>query len=187
MSSATTLFGYDAENRLVGMSGAATETHVYDGDGNRVKETSGVTTTTYIGNYFEWTGSAATMMSYYYAGGTRVAMRAGTPITGTVNYLVGDHLGSSSVSYRADGGQTATQRYYPWGTIRPGPANALPTDYTFTGQKLDASAGLLYYGARYYDAQLGRFLQADTLVPQPGNPQALNRYAYAANNPVTQS
>jgi len=41
------------------------------------------------------------------------------------------------VSYRADGQQTITQRYYPWGTIRPGPANALPTDHTFTGQKLD--------------------------------------------------
>ena len=32
-----------------------------------------------------------------------------------------DHLGSSSVSYRADGQQTITQRYYPWGTIRPAP------------------------------------------------------------------
>ncbi len=31
----------------------------------------------------------------------------------------------------------------------------LPTDYTFTGQKVDASAGLMYYGARYYDAQIG--------------------------------
>lgn len=60
----------------------------------------------------------------------------------------------------------------------------LPTDYTFTGQKLDASAGLLYYGARYYDAALGRFVQADTIVPSPGNPQALNRYAYTLNNPV---
>ena len=52
--------------------------YVYDGDGNRVKETSGGTTTVYIGNYFEWTGDAATMKSYYYAGGTRVALRTGT-------------------------------------------------------------------------------------------------------------
>ena len=95
-----------------------------------------------------------------------------------------DHLGSSSVSYRADGQQTITQRYYPWGTIRPGPNNALPTDYTFTGQKLDESTGLMYYGARYYDAALGRFVQADTIVPNPGNPQDLNRYAYVRNNPL---
>ena len=34
------------------------------------------------------------------------------------------------------------------------------------------------------DPALGRFTQADTIVPQPGNPQALNRYAYGLNNPV---
>lgn len=43
---------------------------------------------------------------------------------------------------------------------------------------------LLYYGARFYDPQLGRFISADTIVPQAGNPQDLNRYAYARNNPV---
>ncbi len=166
------------------MIGEAVTAYRYNGDGQRVTLTTGCTTTTYVGNYFEWRGSAATSTSYYYAGGTRVAMRTGTPLTGTINYLLGDHLGSSNVSYRSDGSQTATQRYYPWGTIRPGPDNALPTDYGFTGQKLDASAGLLYYGARYYDSALGRFIQADTIVPEPGNPQALNRYAYAVNNPL---
>jgi len=95
-----------------------------------------------------------------------------------------DHLGSSNVSYRADGQQTITQRYYPWGTIRPGPNNALPTDYTFTGQKLDESTGLMYYGARYYDPALSRFIGADPIVPEPGNPQALNRYSYVYNNPL---
>ena len=170
------------ENHLTQVIGEAVTTYRYNGDGGRVTLTTGCTTTVYIGNYFEWTGSTATMTSYYYAGGTRVAMRTGTPITGTVSYLVGDHLGSSSVSYRSDGGQTATQRYYPWGTIRPGPDNALPTDYGFTGQKLDVSAGLMYYGARYYDAALGRFIQPDTIVPEPGNPQSLNRYSYVLNN-----
>jgi hypothetical protein len=43
---------------------------------------------------------------------------------------------------------------------------------------------LYYYGARYYDAALGRFVQADTIVPNPGNPQALNRYSYVYNNPL---
>ncbi len=60
----------------------------------------------------------------------------------------------------------------------------LPTDYTFTGQKLDTSSGLLYYGARYYDAAIGRFAQPDSIVPNPYNPQSLNRYSYVLNNPV---
>jgi RHS repeat-associated protein len=106
-----------------------------------------------------------------------------TPANNGVFYLLGDHLGSTSVSYRVSDGQTLTQRYYAWGGIRPGPNNALPTDYTFTGQKLDAT-GLMYYGARYYDSSLGRFLSADTIVPQAGNPQALNRYSYVNNNPL---
>lgn len=42
----------------------------------------------------------------------------------------------------------------------------------------------MYYGARYYDAQLGRFISADTIVPGAGNPQSLNRYTYALNNPL---
>jgi RHS repeat-associated protein len=47
---------------------------------------------------------------------------------------------------------------------------------------LDLSSSLYHYGARYYDAGLGRFVQPDTVVPEPGNPQALNRYSYGYNN-----
>jgi hypothetical protein len=42
----------------------------------------------------------------------------------------------------------------------------------------------LYYGARYYDPQLGAFLSPDTLVPDPSRVAAYNRYAYAYNNPL---
>ena len=45
--------------------------------------------------------------------------------------------------------------------------------------------GSLYdYGARFYSSSLNRWPQPDTIVPQPGNPQSLNRYAYGLNNPV---
>ena len=55
--------------------------------------------------------------------------------------------------------------------------NNVETRYGFTGQEKDVS-GLYYYVARYYDPDLGRFTQADTLL------DGLNRYAYCANNPV---
>jgi RHS repeat-associated protein len=52
------------------------------------------------------------------------------------------------------------------------------------GQVLDALNGLLYYGARYYDAAPGRFISVDTIVPCAGSPQSLNRYSYTYNNPM---
>ena len=56
--------------------------------------------------------------------------------------------------------------------------------WRFTGQREDATIGLYFYNARYLDPVLGRFTQPDTIVPQPGNPQALNRYSYVLNNPL---
>ncbi|WP_343411345.1 RHS repeat-associated core domain-containing protein [Candidatus Amarolinea dominans] len=40
---------------------------------------------------------------------------------------------------------------------------------------------------RYYDPSLGRFASADTLIPNPGNPQSLNRYSYVLNNPLLET
>jgi RHS repeat-associated protein len=62
-------------------------------------------------------------------------------------------------------------------------SGTLPTDKQFTGQRLDET-GLYYYGARYYDANIGRFISPDTIVPNPANPQSLNRYSYCINNPL---
>ena len=169
---------WDAENRLVRVrQGASVSTFLYDGDGNRVRATVDGVTTVYIGNYYEQSGSA--IRTYCYHAGQRVAMREG----GVTTWLFGDHLGSTSVAYRGSDGQTTRQLYYAWGTARPGPGNALPTDHTFTGQKLDARSGLMYYVARWYDPQVGRFLSPDSIVPEPGEPQGLNRYTYAGNNP----
>ena len=46
------------------------------------------------------------------------------------------------------------------------------------------AGGLYFYNARYYDPALGRFASADTIVPQPENPQNLNRYSYCGSNPL---
>jgi len=61
----------------------------------------------------------------------------------------------------------------------------LPTDRRFTGQRNESALGSLYdYGARFYSSALGRFISADTIVPEPGNPQSLNRFSYALGNPL---
>jgi RHS repeat-associated protein len=60
----------------------------------------------------------------------------------------------------------------------------LPTDFGFTGQRWDQSTGLYDYRSRFYDPKLGRFIGPDPIVPNLGNPQDLNRYAYCRNNPL---
>lgn len=94
-----------------------------------------------------------------------------------------DHLGSTAVSTNADGSWRGEIAYTPFGEMRESRGVTL-TDYRYTGQRLAASVGLYYYGARWMDATLGRFTQADTLIPDPGNPLSLDRYAYAYSNPV---
>jgi RHS repeat-associated protein len=173
-----------------------------DGDGNRVKSTlNGVTTILpctqdrlFIGNWFEWHTDANDKVRYYYAvypersrraGGQRLAMRTGNNVpTSNLTYLFGDHLGSTSLTYKADTGAVTTQLYGPWGGVR-WMSGTLPTSYTYTGQYTHMNEfGLMDYVARFYDPILGRFVQADTIVPGAGNPMARDRYAYVNNSPL---
>lgn len=59
-----------------------------------------------------------------------------------------------------------------------------PSNYKFTDQELDAENGLYNYNARLYDPFIGRFISPDSIIPQPYNPQSLNRYSYCLNNPL---
>jgi RHS repeat-associated protein len=74
--------------------------------------------------------------------------------------------------------------YGPWGNVRSG--NVSETTLNYTGQKRDGT-GLLYYGARYYDPAMGRFLSPDTMGVSAGDPQSLNRYSYVRNNPLNRT
>ncbi len=169
---------YDAENHLVGVSGAATATFVYDGDGNRVKATINGTTIVYIGNYVEWNETTTSLTKYYYAGATRIAVR-----TAALRYLLTDHLGSTTVSLTGSGTYQSELRYKPWGETRYTDGSP-PTRRQFTGQVNESALGLYFFNARWYDPVLRRFVQPDSLVPQPGNPLAWDRYSYCRNNPV---
>jgi RHS repeat-associated protein len=185
------VFTYDAENRLIKIelvdnnvpSTTIVGEYTYDGDGNRVMaEVDETTITRYLGNYYEasTTGSTTTVTKYYYAGSQRVAWRVGDS---NLYYGFGDHLGSTSVSVDAsDGSIAGTELYEAWGGERY-TSGSLYTTFKYTGQR-EAEAGLYFYNARWYDPEIGRFIQADTIIPSPGNPQAWDRYAYSSNDPI---
>ncbi len=92
-------------------------------------------------------------------------------------------FGSTSVLTDGNGNAEEDLVYYPYGETFTNTGTA-DVAYKYTGKERDGSTGLYFYEARYYDAALGRFISADTIVPNPGNPQDFNRYTYANNNPV---
>jgi len=131
-----------------------------------------------VGAHYEVTGSTVT--KYYFAGAQRIALRAG----GTLNYLLGDHLGSTSLTTSATGTVISELRYKAWGEVRY-TSGTTPTKYTYTAQYSYASDfGLLFYNTRWYDPSLGRFNQPDPIVPQSQGIQALDRFTYTNNNPL---
>ena len=91
-----------------------------------------------------------------------------------------DSLNSTSLVTDSNGSLLGSTTFYPFGSTRAG---SVPTDEKFTGQRLDGT-GLYYYNARYYDPAIGRFISADTTIPDFRNPQAFNRYSYVVNNPL---
>jgi RHS repeat-associated protein len=173
---------YDAENHLtqVKLNGVLLATITYDGDGKRVVSTvTGGNTIRFIGDYYEYRSSSS-IDKYYFAGGQRVAMRD----SGVLTYFLGDHLGSTSITTNASGAFTSELRYKAFGDTRY-TSGGIPTRYRFTGQRsYTPDFGLYYYGSRWYDPALGRFIQPDTIVPNPANPQDLNRFSYVRNNPL---
>ena len=124
-----------------------------------MKSTIGTKTTAFVGGYYEKTGSTVT--KYYFAGGGQIATRTG----GTLNYLLSDHLGSTSITTSSTGTFVAELRHKAWGEVRY-TSGATPTKYTYTGQYSNVSDfGLLFYNARWVDPVLGRFTSADIMVP----------------------
>jgi len=173
---------YDGENRMVKVMKGTTPiaAYSYDGDGLRVRQVltaTGATTTAFVKNYYEQSGT--TITKYYYAGSQRVAVRTGTD----VRYLFGDHLGSTSVSADVSGGSVTRQLYKAWGETRY--SSGLPTKYQYTGQYSNTSDfGLMFYNARWYDPYLNRWTSPDSIIPDQYNPQSWDRYAYVRNNPI---
>ncbi len=105
-------------------------------------------------------------------------------------YYHNDHLNSSSLMTNGDSGYEGDivhkYVYKPYGDEQYKNNTSANPSHRYTGQMLDTDADLYYYGARYYDAKLARFIQPDSVFPvdPTSTSQALNRYSYCNNNPV---
>ena len=97
--------------------------------------------------------------------------------------MLNDHLTSTAITTNSSGVRQTELRYFAYGGTRYD-AGGQMTLYRYTGQRIETGTGLYDYGARWYDPLIGRFLSADSIVPNPGDSQALNRYMYVLGNPL---
>jgi len=182
---------YDSENRLVEVKkNSQTQAKFeYDGDGGRTKKTSYTwvgsnpitETTRYVGSLYEISESQTT--NHIFMGDTRIA----SITDGVLKYYHGDHLGGTNLVTDEGGAVKQIVEYDPWGKLARNEISGTPEQeawHLFTSKQFDEESELYYFGARYYNPTIGRFITADPTVQHPGDPQDLNRYAYARNNPV---
>ncbi|MCC2630435.1 MAG: hypothetical protein K0S38_244, partial [Candidatus Paceibacter sp.] len=123
--------------------------------------------------------------------------------TKTVQYIHTDHLSGSSVITDATGAIIETTDYFPYGETRLDETTSTYNEQKkFTGHDFDQPTGYTYMGARYYDGKIGKFISQDPAFLAVGDnekfkqsygmnlelylsdPQQLNSYSYARNNPL---
>ncbi len=176
-------YTYDYENRLkqVQLNGQTALQALYDGDGRRV-QTTATDTTIYDYQAGSWdpcyvkdltTGLTSDIV---FAGGLLI----GKVQAGVSSFYHLDRLGSVRLETQAASQPVFSAKYLPYGNTY---ATSGAEVFQFTGKQLDVATGLSYYGYRYYDSQSGRFMTLDLAQANYLNPQSLNRYTYALNNP----
>ena len=96
-------------------------------------------------------------------------------------YYLKDHQGNNRVVINSSGTVSETNHYYPFGGVFASTGNVQP--YKYNGKELDTKKGLNWYdyGARHYDATLGRWFVVDPLVEKD---YQNSPYNYCGNNPV---
>jgi RHS repeat-associated protein len=208
---ATSTYGYDSDGHLTSTTGSTqdqslswddagrlssvmvtpagsttpqTTSYLYDADGNLLIQEDPGSVTLYLGDeqlVLDTSTGTVSGTRYYSIGGTTIAARTSA---GTVDYLIGDQQGTSLLSIDSNSG-VVTRRYYdPYGTPLGTPPSSWPGDEGFTGGTADTATGLTNLGAREYSPATASFISPDPLLT-PADPQDLNAYAYASDNPST--
>jgi RHS repeat-associated protein len=174
-------FAWNARNELVRVekNGAEIARFAYDGLGRRVEKVAGGVAMTYAydGDDILRQTTGGIVTRYIHGPGVDEPLAQADSIAAIVFYFHADGLGSIVATTNAAGAVTSTRRYDAYGNLEIG---ADQPGYSFTGREWDPETGLYYYRARYYDAELGRFLSEDPTGLQGG----IDFYAYAHSDPI---
>src|SRR5579859_177755 len=188
----TTTYQYDALKRLTQVSsGGATTSYAYDAGGNRVrKQDPSGAITNYLVDPFATAGlpqvlretdaTGADVADYVAAG--RLLLSGQRAAVGPAFYLT-DGTASTRLLTDASGAITDRYDYDAFGNLTSAQGSSTNA-YRYTGQQFDASDGLYYLRARYYDPSVGRFLTTDPVTGTKADPRSLNAYMYSLNDPI---
>ena len=102
---------------------------------------------------------------------------------GKYHYYLKDHQGNNRVVVDEEGTVEEVNDYYAFGGLMSTSSRQSVQPYKYNGKELDRKGGLDWYdyGARMYDAALGRFMKTDRFSEKY---VSLSPYQYGANNPV---
>jgi len=188
ISSFGTANAYDFENHLTQHGFVMI---VYDGDGNRVSETVGGVTTSYLVDTQNPTGyaqvvdelqSGAVTRTYSY-GLERISEAQSISGTATTSFYGYDGHGSVRQLTNSAGAVTDTFDYDAFGNLVSS-TGSTPNNYLFAGEEYDAALGLYYNRARYLNTTTGRFWSMDMYEGSDQDPLSLHKYLYVGANPV---
>ncbi|WP_329082139.1 RHS repeat-associated core domain-containing protein [Streptosporangium sp. NBC_01469] len=175
---------WDAEGRLGTSTVGGKETSfVYDADGERLLRRDPDAVTLYLGGQeLKLTRATAKVdgTRYYEVPEATVVRTTG----GGVSYVLADHHDTGELSVNATTLAYVRRSTTPYGAVRGTDPASWPGERGFVGGTIDKTMGLTKLGAREYDADTGRFVSADPVMDLT-DPQQINGYAYASNNPVT--
>ena len=177
---------YNQENGLTSVG--ASISYVFDAQGRRVRKTVSGTVTDYFyaGAVVIAEKAGSTWTDYIFFSGERIAKQTGSSLT-TTTFLHTDHLGSTRVCTNSSGSSAGTCDYEPFGEVQPGTTCSIPTNFRFAGMEWDSETGLYHTLFRQYDVNQGRWMSVDPLAGYEDDPQTVDRYVYARNDPVNLS
>lgn len=172
-------YTWDSRQRLSALSGSATASFSYDADNRRNQKTVTGTATSFVYDGLQAVQEIKNSQTTNLLPGAGLdELIARTDPTGTVQYFLGDALGSTNTLTDASGNTQTQYSYSPYGATT---SSGTATDNTFqyTGRENDGT-GLYYYRARYYDPDKGRFTAEDPI----GFGGGINVYAYVGGDPL---
>ena len=162
--------------QVVTFSNGNTITYLYTADGKKLRTVhkigTATTTTDYCGNVIYENGTQKLLLT------EEGYINLSSPTT--YYYYLKDHQGNNRVVINSSGTVQEVNHYYPFGSTF---ATSYVQPYKYNGKELDTKNGLNWYdyGARHYDAALGRWHVMDPLADKY---HSISPYGYCLDNPV---